>query len=61
MNAISALSIVTLALQSGAIVTAFAISRAPGWRRVRIVGVLAVTAGLYSLVRLLGEVLPRPE
>jgi len=61
VNAISALSIVTLALQSGAIVTAFAISRAPGWRRVRIVGVLAVTAGLYSLARLLGEVLPRPE
>lgn len=36
-----------------------AISRAPGWQRLRIVGGLAFTAGLYSLFDLLGVLYPR--
>lgn len=58
MNVVLALSIVTLALQLGAVLTALTIARAPGWRRVRIVAALAGTAGVYSVVRMLGELLP---
>jgi signal transduction histidine kinase len=46
------LALFTLALQAGAAVIAFAIARAPGWRRARILGALAVTAGAYSLMDL---------
>lgn len=49
MNLLLALSSVTFALQVAAAIAAFAIARAPGWERVRIVAWLAVTAGLYSL------------
>jgi len=51
---IIALSSVTLALQMAACVIALAISQAPGWRRARIVAILAGTAGLYSFFDLLG-------
>lgn len=61
MNAIVALSLINIALQSGAMIAALTIGRAPGWRRVRIVALLAFTAGLYSLARLLAELLQIPE
>jgi signal transduction histidine kinase len=50
------LSVVTLSLQVAALVIALMIGRAPGWRRVRIVALLAGSAGLYSLSSLLGWV-----
>jgi hypothetical protein len=50
------LSVVTLSLQVAALVIALVIGRAPGWRRVRIVAVLAGSAGAYSLSSLLGWV-----
>jgi signal transduction histidine kinase len=50
------LSVVTLSLQVAALVIALMIGRAPGWRRVRIVAILAGSAGLYSLSSLLGWV-----
>ncbi|MBL8996536.1 MAG: hypothetical protein JNL44_04380 [Gemmatimonadetes bacterium] len=56
MNVIIALSIVNIALQTGAVITAFTIARAPGWRRVRVMGLIALTAVAYSVVRLIGEV-----
>ena len=54
MDIVLGLALFTFALQAGAVVTAFAIARAPGWRRARILGALALTAGLYSLVDLAG-------
>jgi len=60
MNAIIGLSLATLALQLGAVLTASTIARAPGWQRVRIIAYLAASAGAYSIVRLLGEALPDP-
>ena len=59
MNIVLGLALFTLALQAGAVVTAFAIARAPGWRRARILGVLALTAGLYSLVDLFAALAER--
>lgn len=59
MELVLGVSLFTLALQVGAGVTAFAIARTPGWRRVRILGVLALTAGFYSLVDFLGALVPR--
>ncbi|MFN0099200.1 MAG: sensor histidine kinase [Gemmatimonadaceae bacterium] len=47
------MSSVTFGLQLAAFVAAVVISRAAGWRRVRIVAVLAFTAGLYSLFDLI--------
>ncbi|MDH5235556.1 MAG: ATP-binding protein [Gemmatimonadota bacterium] len=52
MDIVLGLSLFTLSLQTGAAVTAFAIARAPGWRRARILGALALTAGAYSLMDL---------
>jgi len=43
------MSSVTFGLQLAAFIAAMVISRAAGWRRVRIVAMLAFTAGLYSL------------
>lgn len=60
MNAIVALSLVNIALQTGALIAALAIGSAPGWRRVRIVALLALTAGIYSMVRLVGALAPHP-
>ncbi len=56
MNIILAISTVSLALQVAAALAALVISRAPGWRRVRIVSALAFTAGLYSFINLFGAV-----
>ena len=56
MNPAIILSVVTLSLQVAALVIALMIGRAPGWRRVRIVALLAGSAGLYSLSSLLGWV-----
>lgn len=59
MVLVQGLSLFTLALQAAAAVTAVAIARAPGWRRIRILAVLAMTAGLYSLMDFLGALDPR--
>lgn len=59
MDLVLGLALFTFALQTGAVVTAFAIARAPGWRRARILGALALTAGMYSLVDFLGALVPR--
>lgn len=53
LNIIVALALSTLAFHAGATVLLLAIARAPGWARVRIVTMLAATAGLYSLVDLI--------
>lgn len=55
MNAMLAMSLVTLTLHAAAAAAMFAIARAPGWERVRIALVLAVTAGAYSLTNLFGS------
>ncbi len=47
------MSSVTFGLQLAAFIAAMVISRAAGWRRVRIVAMLAFTAGLYSLFDLI--------
>ncbi|MCC7001741.1 MAG: hypothetical protein IT357_06270 [Gemmatimonadaceae bacterium] len=47
------MSSVTFGLQLAAFLAAMVISRAAGWRRVRIVAMLALTAGLYSLFDLI--------
>lgn len=49
MNPAILLSTVTLTLQVAALIVALVIGRAPGWRRVRILAVLAASAGAYSL------------
>ena len=61
MNIILAISTVSLSVQAAACVVALAISQAPGWRRARIVALLAGTAGLYSFFNILGTVYPRTE
>ncbi len=50
-----AISLVTLAFHAAATVALFAISRAPGWQRVRPVLFLAASAGLYSFVNVFGS------
>ena len=58
------MSSVTFGLQLAAFIAAVVISRAAGWRRVRIVAVLALTAGLYSLfdlIALIGHSARTPE
>lgn len=59
MDIVLGLALFTLALQAGAAVTAFAIARAPGWRRARILGALALTAGAYSLMDLVWGLMAR--
>jgi signal transduction histidine kinase len=49
MNPAILLSTVTLTLQVAALIVALVIGGAPGWRRVRILAVLAASAGVYSL------------
>ena len=61
MYFVLALSSVSMALQLAACAIAFAISQAPGWRRVRIVALLAGSAGLYSFFDLLGFLYRRQE
>ncbi|MCE9602867.1 MAG: hypothetical protein K8S21_11740 [Gemmatimonadetes bacterium] len=61
MNIILAISTVALAVQAAACLVALAISRAPGWRRARIAAVLAGTAGLYSILNILGLYSPATD
>lgn len=48
MNAALALALVAFTLQSATMVAMFVIARAPGWERVRLLAIIALSAGLYS-------------
>lgn len=58
VNIVLALAMESLAVQAAACIVALAISQAPGWRRARIGALLAGTAGLYSLLNMLGALYP---
>lgn len=51
------LSLVALSLQCVSAAIMFLIARAPGWGRVRLMGCIAVTAGAFSSVNLIGSLL----
>ncbi len=61
MNAALALALVAFVLQATTTVAMFVIARAPGWERVRLFAVIALTAGLYSGVDILAVARPWPD
>lgn len=60
MNAPTAIALVALALQFATAGMLFFIARAPGWERVRVFGIAALTAGMYSTVDVWAVLRPRP-
>jgi signal transduction histidine kinase len=62
MNVMVALSLITFALHFGATLTMLALARAPGWERLRLVALIAGTAGAYSVVNAIAMSMERtPE
>lgn len=53
MNVIVAISLISFALHLAATLTLLALARAPGWGRLRLVALIAGTAGAYSLANLI--------
>lgn len=57
MSIPTALSLVALSLEIACAAVMFVIARAPGWSRVRLLGFIALSAGIYSSVNLLATLL----
>ncbi len=53
VDVVVAISLLTFALHVGATLTMLALARAPGWERLRLVALIAGTAGLYSFTNLI--------